>query len=155
MDGMGIIKGMGVTLKRFIDTYVEDIKWLGRRYYTKEGVARRMSAEARGIFTVQYPEEKLPVPEPERLASLNTIKIPDGVDDLKVRKTLLNDFRLEIGGGLGKFAGKAWRVGLMGFSSSRKNVLLFLSALYSILNAQGVKVKQGGIEAASAVYAKA
>lgn len=63
MDGMGIIKGMGVTLKRFIDTYVEDIKWLGRRYYTKEGVARRMSAEARGIFTVQYPEEKLPVPE--------------------------------------------------------------------------------------------
>ena len=95
------------------------------------------------------------VPEPERLASLNTIKIPDGVDDLKVRKTLLNDFHLEIGGGLGKFAGKAWRVGLMGFSSSRKNVLLFLSALYSILNAQGVKVKQGGIEAASAVYAKA
>ena len=95
------------------------------------------------------------VPEPERLASLNTIKIPDGVDDLKVRKALLNDFRLEIGGGLGKFAGKAWRVGLMGFSSSRKNVLLFLSALYSILNAQGVKVKQGGIEAASAVYAKA
>lgn len=63
MDGMGIIKGMGVTLKRFIDTYVEDIKWLGKRYYTKEGVARRMSAEARGIFTVQYPEEKLPVPE--------------------------------------------------------------------------------------------
>jgi NADH-quinone oxidoreductase subunit I len=63
MDGMGIVKGMGVTLKRFIDTYVEDLKWLGKRYYTKEGVARRMSAEARGIFTVQYPEEKLPVPE--------------------------------------------------------------------------------------------
>jgi len=63
MDGMGIVKGMGVTLKRFIDTYVDDIKWMGKRYYTKEGVARRMSAEARGIFTVQYPEEKLPVPE--------------------------------------------------------------------------------------------
>jgi NADH-quinone oxidoreductase subunit I len=63
MDGMGIVKGMGVTLKRFIDTYVEDLKWLGKRYYTKEGVARRMSAEAHGIFTVQYPEEKLPVPE--------------------------------------------------------------------------------------------
>jgi alanine-glyoxylate transaminase/serine-glyoxylate transaminase/serine-pyruvate transaminase len=85
---------------------------------------------------------------------LNTIKIPDGVDDLKVRKALLNDFRLEIGGGLGKFAGKAWLVGLMGFSSSKKNVLLFLSALFSILNAQGVKVKQGAVEAASAVYAK-
>jgi alanine-glyoxylate transaminase / serine-glyoxylate transaminase / serine-pyruvate transaminase len=95
------------------------------------------------------------VPEPERLPSLNTIRIPEGVDDLRVRKTLLNDFRLEIGGGLGKFAGKAWRVGLMGHSSSRKNVILFLSALFSILNAQGVKVKQGALEAASAVYAKA
>jgi NADH-quinone oxidoreductase subunit I len=63
MDGMGIVKGMGVTLKRFIETYIDDIKWLGKRYYTKEGVARRMSTEARGVFTVQYPEEKLPVPE--------------------------------------------------------------------------------------------
>jgi NADH-quinone oxidoreductase subunit I len=63
MDGMGIIKGMGVTLRRFVTTYVEDIRWLGRRYYTEEGIARRSSSEARGIFTVQYPEEKLPVPE--------------------------------------------------------------------------------------------
>ena len=63
MDGFGIVKGLGVTLKRFIDTYVDDIKWLGKRYYTKEGVARRMSTEGRGIFTIQYPEEKLPVPE--------------------------------------------------------------------------------------------
>ena len=45
MDGMGIIKGMGVTLKRFIDTYVDDIRWLGKRYYTKEGVAHRMSTK--------------------------------------------------------------------------------------------------------------
>jgi alanine-glyoxylate transaminase/serine-glyoxylate transaminase/serine-pyruvate transaminase len=95
------------------------------------------------------------VPEPERLPSLNTIRVPEGADDLRVRKTLLNDFRLEIGGGLGKFAGKAWRVGLMGYSSSRKNVLLLLAALYSILKAQGVKVKDGAVEAASAVYAKA
>jgi NADH-quinone oxidoreductase subunit I len=63
MDGMGLIKGMGVTLKRFVNTYLDDIKWLGKRYYTKEGVAHRMSSETRGIFTVQYPEEKLPVPE--------------------------------------------------------------------------------------------
>jgi alanine-glyoxylate transaminase/serine-glyoxylate transaminase/serine-pyruvate transaminase len=95
------------------------------------------------------------VPESERLPSLNTVRIPEGVDDLQVRKALLNDFRLEIGGGLGKFAGKAWRVGLMGHSSSKKNVILFLSALFSILNAQGVKVKPGAVEAASAVYAKA
>ena len=43
MDGLGIIKGMGVTLKRFLDTYLEDIQWLGKRYYNHEGIARRMS----------------------------------------------------------------------------------------------------------------
>jgi len=63
MAGLGILKGMGVTLKRCVDTYIDDFRWLGKRYYTKEGVERRMSTEARGIFTVQYPEEKLPVPE--------------------------------------------------------------------------------------------
>jgi len=63
MDGFGIIKGMGVTLKRFVETYLDDIRWLGKRYYTEEGVAHRRSTETRGIFTVQYPEEKLPVPE--------------------------------------------------------------------------------------------
>ena len=63
MDGLGIIKGMGVTLRRFVGTYLDDIKWLGKRYYTKEGLAYRMSTSGRGVFTVQYPEEKLPVPE--------------------------------------------------------------------------------------------
>ena len=63
MDGKGILKGLGVTLKRFIDTFLDDILWFGRRYYTEEGIARRSSTEARGIFTIQYPEEKLPVPE--------------------------------------------------------------------------------------------
>jgi len=63
MDGMGIIKGMGVTLKRFVETFLDDIRWLGKRYYTDEGIAHRRSTETRGIFTVQYPEEKLPVPE--------------------------------------------------------------------------------------------
>ena len=63
MDGKGIITGMGVTIKRFIDTYLEDIKWLGRRYYTEEGIAERMSSDTRGVFTIQYPDEKLPVPE--------------------------------------------------------------------------------------------
>lgn len=63
MDGFGILRGMGVTLRRFIDTFVDDIRWLGKRYYTDEGVAYRSSPQQRGIFTVQYPEEKLPVPE--------------------------------------------------------------------------------------------
>jgi NADH-quinone oxidoreductase subunit I len=63
MDGLGILKGLGVTLKRFLGTYVDDIKWLGKRYYTEDGIRHRMSKEASGVFTVQYPEEKVPVPE--------------------------------------------------------------------------------------------
>ncbi|RPI27440.1 MAG: 4Fe-4S dicluster domain-containing protein [Chloroflexota bacterium] len=63
MYGLGILKGLGITLKHFFMTYVDDIKWLGKRYYTREGIAHRMSADVEGIFTVQYPEEKLPVPE--------------------------------------------------------------------------------------------
>lgn len=66
MDGKGIIRGLSVAMKHFIDTYVVDIqsRMSGKkRYYTPEGIAERSSAEARGIFTIQYPEEKLPVPE--------------------------------------------------------------------------------------------
>ena len=63
MYGKGIVQGMMVTLRHFIDTYLDDIKWLGRRYYTDEGIQHRSSVDARGIFTVQYPDEKLPIPE--------------------------------------------------------------------------------------------
>ena len=63
MYGKGIIKGLGVTLKHFIDTYVDDIKWGKKRYNTEEGIQYRMSKDVRGLFTVQYPEEKLPTPE--------------------------------------------------------------------------------------------
>lgn len=63
MYGKGLIKGLGVTLKRFVNTYLDDLKWAGKRYYTAEGLAHRSSKDANGIFTVQYPEEKLPVPE--------------------------------------------------------------------------------------------
>ncbi len=63
MDGIGILKGLGVTLRRFIGTYIDDIKWLGKRYYTEEGIRHRMSKDTSGVFTIQYPEEKVPVPE--------------------------------------------------------------------------------------------
>ncbi|MDD5204477.1 MAG: alanine--glyoxylate aminotransferase family protein [Desulfobacterales bacterium] len=94
------------------------------------------------------------VPEAERLPTLNAIKIPDGVDDLKVRKALLDEFGIEIGGGLGALAGKIWRVGLMGHSSTKRNVFIFLAAMQSILKAEGAKIKNGAIEAADAVYKK-
>jgi len=94
------------------------------------------------------------VPESERLPMLNAICIPEGVNDMKVRKALLNDFGIEIGGGLGDLQGKIWRVGLMGHSSSRKNVFLFLSVLETVLNAEGAKIKTGALKEASAVYAE-
>ena len=63
------------------------------------------------------------------LPQLNCIRIPDGVDDLKVRQRLLREWGIEIGGGLGPLKGKAWRIGLMGHSSRMANVTLALSAL--------------------------
>lgn len=73
------------------------------------------------------------VPSGERLPQLNTVFIPQGVDDVKVRSYLLNHYNLEIGAGLGKFAGKAWRIGLMGYSAKAENVALCLSALKDAL----------------------
>jgi NADH-quinone oxidoreductase subunit I len=63
MYGKGILKGLKVSLSRFIDTYLDDLRWIGKRYHTEQGIAHRGSKNARGIFTVQYPEEKIPVPE--------------------------------------------------------------------------------------------
>lgn len=63
MYGLGLIKGLFVTLKHFVETYIDDIRWLGRRYYNSEALEVRQSPKAKGVFTVQYPEEKLPVPE--------------------------------------------------------------------------------------------
>ena len=68
-----------------------------------------------------------------RLPSLNAIKIPDGIDDLSIRSQLLNEYHIEIGGGLGPFSGKVWRVGLMGHSAREGNVNTLLNALGEIL----------------------
>jgi NADH-quinone oxidoreductase subunit I len=63
MYGMGVLKGLSVTLKHFVNTYLDDFKygflWIGNKRYTTEVLPKRQSAEARGIFTVQYPEEVL------------------------------------------------------------------------------------------------
>ena len=89
----------------------------------------------------------------ERLPQLNVVGIPDGVDDARVRQTLLDDYGLEIGAGLGEFAGKAWRVGLMGQSANRRHVLACLTALGSTMAAQGRPADCGAaLAAALAVY---
>lgn len=63
MSGKGILKGIGITLKHLIETYTEDFKAGKDRYYTKEGIEARRSPEMKGAFSVQYPEEKSPLPE--------------------------------------------------------------------------------------------
>ncbi|MDB2594401.1 alanine--glyoxylate aminotransferase family protein [Porticoccaceae bacterium] len=74
------------------------------------------------------------VPEQDRLPQLNTVYIPDGVDDALVRTRLLNEFDLEIGAGLGALAGKVWRIGLMGHASNQKNVDYCLKSLQAVLD---------------------
>jgi alanine-glyoxylate transaminase/serine-glyoxylate transaminase/serine-pyruvate transaminase len=76
---------------------------------------------------------KFLVNEDDRLPQLNSVVIPEGYDDAEIRTKLLNEFNLEIGAGLGEFAGKVWRIGLMGYSSRKSNIELCLSALRSVL----------------------
>lgn len=93
------------------------------------------------------------VKEEHRLPQLNSIKVPDSVDEAKVRNRLLNEFQLEIGAGLGPLASKIWRIGLMGHSASQRNVLYCLNSLESILLTEGIPVPAGAaIKAAFAEY---
>jgi alanine-glyoxylate transaminase/serine-glyoxylate transaminase/serine-pyruvate transaminase len=96
---------------------------------------------------------RLAAQEGHRLWMLNSVAIPDGVDDAGVRRALLDEIGIEIGGGLGPLKGKTWRVGLMGESSRESNVLLLLSALERVLPRFGARVEAGtGVAAAARVY---
>jgi alanine-glyoxylate transaminase/serine-glyoxylate transaminase/serine-pyruvate transaminase len=89
-----------------------------------------------------------------QLPQLNAVRIPNRANDLATRKRLLDEFGIEIGGGLGDYKGKAWRVGLMGYSSRPNNVLLFLAALEKCLLGQGaLPVIGAAVAAAEQVYA--
>jgi len=113
------------------------------RRHLQLGRALQKGLEAMGLELVVKDENI-------RLPNLTSVVIPQGIDDLEVRSTLLNDYNIEIGGGLGRFKGKAWRIGLMGYSCSKVNVLLFLSALEVILTNKGFMLDKGaGIAAAS------
>ncbi|MEE8240795.1 MAG: alanine--glyoxylate aminotransferase family protein, partial [Nitrospirales bacterium] len=88
-----------------------------------------------------------------RLPSLNCVTLPSGVEDQPVRSALLRDYGIEIGGGLGAGQGKVWRIGLMGESSTRANVLTLLSALEEIFARRGWLNRPGAaLQAASSVY---
>jgi alanine-glyoxylate transaminase/serine-glyoxylate transaminase/serine-pyruvate transaminase len=93
--------------------------------------------------------------ENHQLWTLNSVGIPDNVDDAQVRAKLLDEFGIEIGGGLGPLKGKTWRIGLMGESSSAANVLLVLSALERVLPPCGYNIRAGeAVAAAERAYAQ-
>ncbi|OIJ15799.1 alanine--glyoxylate aminotransferase [Anaerobacillus arseniciselenatis] len=106
------------------------------------GVALHAGLEAMGL--------KLLVKKEHRLFQLTSVLIPEGIDDVAVRKQLLSKYGLEIGGGLGALKGKVWRVGLMGYNATQTNVTQFLAALEDVLREQGYESEPGaGLRAAN------
>ncbi|HEY78705.1 MAG TPA: alanine--glyoxylate aminotransferase family protein [Dehalococcoidia bacterium] len=85
-----------------------------------------------------------------RLSTLTSVRIPPGIDELRIRQRLLSEFAIEIGAGLGPLKGKIWRIGLMGHSSRAENVLFLLSSLENLLLEEGYRLEPGaGVIAAA------
>ena len=120
---------------------------LSPRYQRHERNAKALIAGAEAIGLQPAATEN------HRAPMLTTLLIPDGIDDATIRKRLIQDYGIEIGGGLGIFAGKAWRIGLMGDAANEQNVLLVLNAIETLLIEFGYKVDTGtAVSAAAAVY---
>lgn len=115
------------------------------RRHTIHGQAIAVGLEAMGL--------ELFGPEEHRMPVVNIINVPDGVDEAKVRGTLINEFGIEIAGAFGPLAGKVWRVGSMGYSCRKNNVLRFLGAFEATLTYHGAKLNRGdGVQAALEFY---
>jgi len=156
----------------YLDLRLLEDYWVGRKYHhtmssslvyalreallmvEEEGLASRIARHERhhqvlaaGVGAMGL---SLLPPEGERLWTLNTIRVPAGVEEAAVRRTLLDTYNIEVGAGLGPLAGKIWRVGLMGASSTPQTVLQFLAALEGALAVHGHDVPEGaGVAAAS------
>src|SRR5688572_1344587 len=114
--------------------------------HRRHHIALKAGLEAMGL--------KFLVKEEHQIPQMNAVMCAEGVDEAQVRRTLLNEFGIEIGAGLGPLAGKIWRFGLMGYSCRPDNVMLCLSALGSVLDDMGYPVHVGDAEAAAhAAYA--
>ena len=117
------------------------------RYHRHERNAAALIAGAEAIGL------KPAAAENYRAPMLTTLRIPDGIDDAAIRKRLIMDYNIEIGGGLGIFAGKAWRIGLMGDAANEQSVLLVLNAIEKLLIEFGYSVDTGtAVSAAATVY---
>jgi len=103
--------------------------------HQRNHIALKSGLEAMGLSFI--------VPEDERLPQLNAVTIPEGVDEAQVRQQLLQQYNLEIGAGLGALAGKVWRIGLMGYASNPKNVLLCANALEAVLSQYNAPIHKG------------
>lgn len=135
---------MNYALREALRIIAEEGLEARRRRHELNHRALVAGVEAMGLRMHVAPEE--------RLWTLNTVVIPDGVDDMKVRRRLLDEFDIEVGGGLGVLKGRIWRVGLMGSGSTANNVLLLLAALEKCLAGEGFKPRASGAGAAAAVY---
>lgn len=130
----------------------------GLRLVLEEGLSSRWARHRRNHLALKAGLKALGLEytaDPEcQMPQLNAVRLPQGVDDVKGRKFLLEKFGIEIGGGLGDFKGKVWRIGLMGYNSKPSAVLLGLAALEQALASQGVKVTPGAaVGAANTFYA--
>ncbi len=137
-----LIYGLREALRCVLEEGLE-ARW-DRHLHNQQALIAGLEAMGLELF-VQNPAD--------RLVTVTGVRIPEGVDDHKVRGQLLDEFNIEIAGGLGPVKGKIWRVGLMGYSSQRQNVLLFLAAFEKVLLDQGVRVPSGaGVGAAVQSY---
>ena len=111
-----------------------------------EALRAGLAALGLALFGAEPPERRLPFITP--------VMVPEGVDELRVRHRLVADFGIEIGAAFGPLQGRIWRIGTMGYSARRENILLCLAALESVLRREGGKAEAGaGVDAALAYYA--
>jgi alanine-glyoxylate transaminase/serine-glyoxylate transaminase/serine-pyruvate transaminase len=111
----------------------------------EEGLANRWARHRRNSEAFAAGVEamglEMLIPPAHRLWTLNAVRVPEGIDDARIRSRLLNEHNIEIGGGFGALKGKIWRVGLMGSGSTENNVLLLLAALRRVLKEEGFPAK--------------
>ena len=123
------------------------------RMLMEEGLEPRIQRHARVASALRAGLEAMGIAlladENYRLNPLTTAAVPEGIEDAAVRRSLLDDYNIEIGGGLGEFRGKAWLLGLMGDSARETNVFALLSALEMILSGLGYEVAHGASLAAA------
>src|SRR5881296_3354923 len=119
------------------------------RFARHRGHGDALRAGVRGLGLALFGKE----PPERRLAFLTPVVVPDGVDELRVRRRLIDEFGVEIGAAFGPLQGKIWRIGTMGYSASRQNVLTALAALEHVLRREGWRcAASAGVDAARACY---